>query len=117
MNALLVIAESTSPVLIADAGIGFLLAMALVLLLAVLGIVGLVVKGAFSVIGTVLAGIGRVLTGSSSRHQSDRLPNQTREQGIGYSVSPIGGRICGDSRCGHRNRPEAVYCSQCGRKL
>ena len=117
MSALLATAEATTAALIADAGIGFLLAMALVVLLALLGVVGLVVKGVFSVMGAVLGGIGRVLGGSPSRPRSARLPDRHRGRGVGYSISQIGGRICGNQKCGHRNRPEAVYCSRCGRKL
>ena len=123
MNSLLTAADWSTAMLVADAGLGFLLALGLIVILALLGVISLILKTVFHVIGFVLGGLWRALGGSARKEQPTDAPRQ-RTAGANssvpsrsYSADEVGGRICPNDQCGHRNPTPAVYCGRCGRKL
>jgi hypothetical protein len=106
--------DATLLVLVADAGIGFLLALGLVVLLALFGALGLVLKAVFSAVCFVGSAVGNLVR---------RAPEGTRHKRSGnptsccYPRDEADAKICHSSKCGHENRPEAIYCGRCGAKL
>lgn len=68
---------------------------------------GMVVIGAFGVLGALLSGVSRFV-----RRLLNPAARHTRPTPRQPAV-----RLCPQSRCGHMNVGEARYCARCGRPL
>lgn len=91
---------------------GFVLIFALLSIAALVGVVMLIVKGIFSAAGHVL----RSLFGT--RHKPCCGPGWANGPRPDKRSPAAGGvRVCSRAGCHYRNRPEAAYCSRCGKRL
>ena len=114
---------------VADIAFGSVLIVLLLCVIALFCTVVVIFKAVFAVVLAVLRGMGSLLSGSRSAvlrgmwgPQSGSNPQRHDSQPQRFSrpsgvPTPMASRICAQPRCGHRNRPEAVFCANCGRRL
>jgi hypothetical protein len=90
--------------------------LAILVVVALFGILVLVGRLAFGVLRLIVGLVARVLGVTQPRPRCDKITAGTYLNGPSHGHDNAE-RMCPNMACGRHNPPEAVYCGRCGHRL